>query len=164
MASTVESMGMGEFEATVWALSEALLRHPDDWADRLGERERAMLAEIMGGGTYGRSDLLLVKQVQRRMAQSSARVGDGAAGAAGTGLTGNTGRAGRARVLADYWMRRVMPDRETARIYYPKLAALPAWPLFVTAARVGRVLAHPGRTVREIRQTLRRVGREGSGE
>ena len=164
MASTVESMGMGEFEATVWALSETLLRHPDDWADRLGERERAMLAEIMGGGTYGRSDLLLVKQVQRRMAQASARAGDGAAGAAGTGLTGNTGRAGRARVLADYWMRRVMPDRETARIYYPKLAALPAWPLFVTAVRAGRALAHPGRTMREIRQTLRRVGREGSGE
>ena len=111
-----------------------------------------MLSEIMGGGVYGRADQLVAKQVRRRL--ETTRDDD----------QGRAGAAGRARMLASYWLRRLIPDRQTALIYYPKQAAMPAWPLFVTLARIGRALSHPGRIMREFRETLRRVGRNGNGE
>ncbi|RSX58060.1 nucleotidyltransferase domain-containing protein [Bifidobacterium samirii] len=149
MGETLDAMGMGGFERTVWSLSRTLFDHPEDWADRLGEREGEMLAEIMGGGTYGNADLLIAKQVQRRASAYRERSG------------GKTGRIG---FLADYWMRRLLPDREWVRIYYPKLARLPLWPLFVGCARVGSALSHPGKIMREIDETLRRVGRDANRE
>lgn len=73
VAERLQKLGLDYFEHAVRELSVLIFRHPEDWRERVGTEELALLEDVLSGGTYGS----LERRVGRRLAGAVAGQSDG---------------------------------------------------------------------------------------